>query len=63
MKSGTACNNNYKIKVGSVIKDFKLSHQTIITHGIPEYPWNKGFLLLQCHGIELVFNTLKISYS
>ena len=63
MKSSTECNNNHEITLESVKKDFELWRQTKTTHRIPEYLWDKVFLLLKCHGMGLVCNTLKISYS
>ena len=63
MKSSEKFSDNHEITLESVKKDFELWRQTKTTHRIPEYLWNKVFLLLKCHGMGLVCNTLKISYS
>ena len=63
MKSITECNNNHEITLESVTKDFELWRQTKTSHRIPDHLWDKVFLLLKCHGMGLVSNTLKISYS
>ena len=63
MKSSEKFSDNHEITLESVKKDFELWRQTKTTHRIPEYLWDKVFLLLKCHGMGLVCNTLKISYS
>ena len=63
MKSSEKFSDDHEITLESVKKDFELWRQTKTTHRIPEYLWDKVFLLLKCHGMGLVCNTLKISYS
>ena len=63
MKTSEKFSDNQEITLESVTKDFELWRQTKTTHRIPEYLWDKVFLLLKCHGMGLVCNTLKISYS
>ena len=63
MKSSTECNNDQEITLESVKKDFERWRKTKTSHGIPDHPWDKVFFLLKDHGIGLVSNTLKISYS
>ena len=62
MKSSKKFSDNQEITLESVKKDFELWRQTKTTHRIPEYLWDKVFLLLKYHGMGLVCNTLKISY-
>ena len=63
MKSSEKFSDNQEITLESVTKDFDLWRQTKTTHRIPDHLWDKVFLLLKDHGIGLVSNTLKISYS
>jgi hypothetical protein len=63
MKSSEKFSDNQEITLESVTKDFDLWRQTKTTHRIPDHLWDKVFLLLKVHGIGLVSNTLKISYS
>jgi hypothetical protein len=45
MKLITECSGNNEIKLESVKKDVELWRQTKATHRIPEYLWDKVFLL------------------
>ena len=63
MKSSEKFSDNHEITLESVKKDFELWRQTKTSHRIPDHLWDKVFLLLKCHGMGLVCNTLKISYS
>ena len=63
MKSSEKFSDDHEITLESVTKDFELWRQTKTTHRIPDHLWDKVFLLLKDHGIGLVSNTLKISYS
>jgi len=63
MKLSEKFSDNQEITLESVTKDFDLWRQTKTTHRIPDHLWDKVFLLLKVHGIGLVSNTLKISYS
>ena len=58
MKSSEKFSDNHEITLESVKKDFELWRQTKTTHRIPEYLWDKVLLLLKCHGMGLVCNTL-----
>ena len=69
MKSSEKFSDNHEITLESVKKDFELWRQTKTTHRIPDHLWDKVFLLsrspwgIKDHGMGLVSNTLKISYS
>ena len=63
MKSSEKFSDNQEITLESVKKDFELWRQTKTSYRRPDHLWGKVFLLLKYHGMGLVSNTLKISYS
>ena len=63
MRSSEKSSDNQEITLESVTKDFELWGQTKTSHRISHHLWGKVFLLLKYHGMGLVSNTLKISYS
>ena len=60
-RGGAIC-NDAKILLKSVSEDFDLWHQTKTTQIIPEYLWDKVFLLLSNYEMALISKTLKIDH-